>query len=423
MSRAMIVFEDGGWSRFLPLVYTRGVFELRSGQGLLWQRCARLWKQGGGASPRIGFWCRPNLSAVVAEQVPGPVNEPLTGASLLVNGRGYWKRLPEPDDASRSWVGTAGDPDRIACVMADPELAARLAPEVFLDPGLLDATLQGIPRKDVTALVELFDWPWEIVHANARAIESDWELPQGRDQRASGSEDFPGVYRLNPESIHIGASSRVQPCVVIDAEHGPVWIGERVTIRPHVSIEGPVVIGDDCLIQPGAVIREGTTLGPRCKVGGEVEASILQGFTNKQHDGFLGHSYVGSWVNIGADCLNSDLKNTYGTIRVPINGQEVDTGQLFVGLLMGDHSKTGINVAFPTGAVVGFCSSVVCSQAPKFVPSFTWHETEGSSPFAIEKGLAIARRMMSRRGQELTAAGEALFRQTQALAGELETTA
>ena len=107
------------------------------------------------------------------------------------------------------------------------------------------------------------------------------------------------------------------PCVVLDAEEGPIYIGRNVKISPHTSIQGPCYIGDNTLIQANAVIRENTSIGPVCKVGGEIEASIIHSYSNKQHDGFLGHSYLGQWINIAADAINSDLKNTYGSVRVP----------------------------------------------------------------------------------------------------------
>ncbi|MDQ3333319.1 MAG: hypothetical protein M3552_22185, partial [Planctomycetota bacterium] len=228
------------------------------------------------------------------------------------------------------------------------------------------------------------------------------------------------VYLLNRAGIHIGDGSRVKPCVVIDAESGPVWIGNNVRIQPHSYIEGPAYVGDGSLLQTGAVIRGGASVGPVCKVGGEVEGSVLVGYSNKQHDGFLGHSYIGSFVNIAADCINSDLKNTYGTIRVPINGQEVESGEQFVGLTVGDHSKAGINVGFPTGAVMGFCSSVVGAECPKFVPSFAWIDSGEWVRYDAARGLAIAKRVMARRHLTMSAAEEKAFLavRTQALALE-----
>ena len=199
-------------------------------------------------------------------------------------------------------------------------------------------------------------------------------------------------------------------------------IGENVTIMPQCYVQGPAAISAGCLLQPGAVVHEGTSIGPMSKIGGEIEASIIQGYSNKQHDGFLGHAYIGSWVNIAADCINSDLKNTYGTVRVPINGREVETGEMFVGMFVGDFSKSGINVSFPTGAVIGFCSSVFVARSPKFVPSFAWLDGKQADRFDVERGLAVARKVMARRQHTMTQHEVELFRSVrqQAMAIELE---
>jgi len=229
---------------------------------------------------------------------------------------------------------------------------------------------------------------------------------------------------LNEAAIHVGRDSVLKPGVVLDAEHGPIFIGESVTIAPNASIEGPCYIGDGSLIQPGAVLRDAMSIGQRCKVGGELESSVIHGFSNKQHDGFLGHSYVAEWVNLAADTVNSDLKNTYGTVRVPINGVEVESGQMFVGLTIGDHSKTGIGQMFPTGAVVGFGSNIAtCEFAPKFVPSFTWLTASARKLYELGRCLDVAKRVMGRRQTDMTAAQEALFRQLPGLAEMAENAA
>ena len=163
------------------------------------------------------------------------------------------------------------------------------------------------------------------------------------------------------------------------------------------------------------------SIGRRCKVGGEVESSIIHGFSNKQHDGFLGHSYVAEWVNLAADTVNSDLKSTYGTVRVPINGVEVESDQMFVGLTIGDHSKTGIGQMFPTGAVVGFGANVAtCEFAPKFVPSFTWLTNSARSRYEPDRCLEVAKRVMARRQVTMTGAEEALFRSLPEQAAKIE---
>ena len=155
------------------------------------------------------------------------------------------------------------------------------------------------------------------------------------------------------------------------------------------------------------MVREGTSLGPVCKIGGEIECSIIHGYSNKQHTGFLGHAYVGEWVNLGAGCTNSDLKNTYGSVRVPINGKEVDSGETFVGMLVGDHS---INTSFATGAVMGTCCNVFLSSYPsKFIPSFSWYTDKGLAKYDAQRGIAVARKVMARRKKDMTPALEKLF--------------
>ncbi|MFQ5631881.1 MAG: glucose-1-phosphate thymidylyltransferase, partial [bacterium] len=164
-------------------------------------------------------------------------------------------------------------------------------------------------------------------------------------------------------------------------------------------------------IKIGAKIYGGTTIGAVCKVGGEVEGSILHGYANKQHEGFLGHAYLGEWTNLGADTNNSDLKNNYKSVRVNVNGEIVDSGSTFVGLFMGDHSKSGINTMFNTGTVVGVSCNVFGSGYPKkYIPSFTWGGVDADEKYDLEKALETARAVMSRRNKQMTPAQEALLR-------------
>jgi len=317
------------------------------------------------------------------------------------------------------WVGTVGG--AIACVAVDEELAGNLTPEALLNEVRSEALLAGVPRVDVSDDVTLIGYPWDLVAHNDDLLRADW-ADRAPGRRALG-EVGPGSHLLG-DDIHIGAGTQVKPCVVIDATAGPVWIGENCTIQPHSFIEGPCFLGDRTLIQPGAVVHEGCTVGHVCKIGGELEASIFHPYSNKQHDGFLGHAVVGSFVNVAADVVASDLKNTYGQIRVPINGREVDSGRMFVGPTIGDHSKVGINVSFPTGAVMGFCSSVVGPAAPKFTPSFAWIDATGGEVrvdrYDAARGLAIAKTVMARRKLTMSPAEEAAFLdvRTRALASE-----
>jgi UDP-N-acetylglucosamine diphosphorylase/glucosamine-1-phosphate N-acetyltransferase len=422
MSHRVIVYEDWGWEWLLPLVYFRATFQLWCGSADLLSRAKRLFdaqndeQHAGNSASSFQIWCRPGLAHVVSDQTNLPANQPASDATLFLNGRGAWRALPKIEPQEKSWIGTIGQHGPIACIYADRALASHLSSDALVDKHKSHVLLDGVPRRDLSREVSLFDWPWQIVKANHDQLIADW------DEELAGIAGIAhqGCHLVNSDGIHVGWGAKIKPCVVIDAEDGPVWIGENVTVFPHTYIRGPVYIGDGSLIQPGSVVQEGTTIGPRSKIGGEVESSIIQGFSNKQHDGFLGHSYIGSWVNLAADCINSDLKNTYGNVRVPINGRDVDTNEMFIGMFVGDYSKAGINVSFPTGAVIGFCSNVFAPRSPKFVPSFCWMDGDSVQDFDEQRGLATARKVMARRQCTMTTAEERLFLSVRDLSQQIE---
>ena len=189
-----------------------------------------------------------------------------------------------------------------------------------------------------------------------------------------------GAHLINEEKIHIAPNVKIWPGVVLDAQAGSIVIEENSEIRANAVITGPVHIGKNCVVRTAADIRELTTLGPNTRVGGEISHSIFLGNANKQHHGFLGQSIIGEWANLGAGTTTSNLKNTYGTIRVPINGVDEESGQRFLGSFVGDHAKIGIGTYLSTGSVIGFGSHVITSRPPKFVPSFGWVTDKGVEP-------------------------------------------
>jgi UDP-N-acetylglucosamine diphosphorylase/glucosamine-1-phosphate N-acetyltransferase len=408
----LVVFEDPGFRSLLPLVYWRCCWDLRIGYFSLLERLLDGLKVAS-----VSFYCRELLQEVAAERLGRPVNRlPQADRVTFINGRLLWiasARLKPAPAASGSAV--QWHDGQAVVIQAGRDLAAQLTPEVLLDADASARLLNNVPTHPFVESPRLVRYPWDLVHANAELLEADWNsagAPAGLEGRICE-----GVYLLNRDGIHVGAGTVIKPGVVLDAENGPIFIGQRVTVFPNVSIEGPCYIGDDSLIQPGAVLRDAMSIGRRCKVGGELESSIIHGYSNKQHDGFLGHSYVAEWVNLAADTVNSDLKNTYSSVRVPLNGKEIDTGHIFMGLTIGDHSKTGIGQMFPTGAVVGFGSNVAtCEFAPKFVPSFAWLTNGQQVTHDHERCLETARRVMARRQVTMTAAEEKLFRALPAFA-------
>ena len=206
------------------------------------------------------------------------------------------------------------------------------------------------------------------------------------------------VHIIKKENVFVGKNVTIKPGVVLDATGGPIIIADNAFIYPNAVIEGPVYIGESSKIKSGATIYENVTIGNVCKVGGEVEESIFMDYSNKQHAGFIGHAYVGSWVNLGADTNNSDLKNNYSKIRIKLSNKEIDSGSQFLGLMIGDHSKSSINTMFNTGTVVGFSSNIFGIGFPeKYVPSFTWGGDKSSTVYDLNKAMETAKIVMNRR--------------------------
>lgn len=405
MADPLVIFEDFDYPNLLPLVYMRTVGQLRCGRFELGERASRFLN-----GPLVGAWVRSELVAVAGEQLGVAINQPVSGGTLLVNAA--WLAYGDGKIAPPPAVGVCCD--RVAYIHCDDRLAQSLDAQTCLDETKFKPAIDSV--RQVGATGKMICYPWDLVHANAEMLALD-----NRDIHGIEGTVYDGAHLINPSAIYIGRGSKVKPCGVLDAEDGPIHIGDNVTISSNTVIRGPCAIGDGSLIQPGASIGEGTTLGPVCKVGGEVEESIIHGYSNKQHDGFLGHAYIGEWVNLAADTVNSDLKNTYGSVRVPINGVEIDSGQMFVGLTMGDHCKTGITQAFSTGSVVGFGSMVATSRFPPgFVASFRWMTDSGDEPYDPERCLAVARKVVARRKKEISAAQAALFLQIPTLASQFE---
>ncbi|MCS6808947.1 MAG: putative sugar nucleotidyl transferase [Bacteroidota bacterium] len=279
-----------------------------------------------------------------------------------------------------------------------------------------NALYANAPRFDVPSTLQI-TYLWDALEYNSRAIEHDAALFRMYYHSLYSStrhtEFTSGVYVLDAERIIVDTNVDIAPCVVLDARGGSIVLGKNVQIQPHVSIVGPCFIDDNVLIKAGTRIYEGTTLGTLSKVGGEIKNTIIQGFSNKQHDGCLGYSFLGEWVNLGAGTNVSDLKNNYSTIRVRFSDSkehEISTGRTSLGLLAGDHTKSAINTSFNTGTVTGISANIFERTPEKYVPSFSWGGGLSSSRFDIDKALALARTVMMRRNKTLLPEEESLLR-------------
>ena len=263
---------------------------------------------------------------------------------------------------------------------------------------------------NVSCGANVWKYTWELVLENPDQITADFAA--AGKTGIEGTVEQPNAVRGGDKDVYIAPGALVHPMVVIDAEHGPVYIDEEAEIHPFTRIEGPCYIGRQSILL-GAKCREGNSIGPVCRVGGEVEESIIHGYSNKYHDGFLGHAYVGEWVNLGAGTTNSDLKNDYSSVSVTVEGcSPVDSGSTKVGMLIGDHSKTSIGTLFNTGAYVGAMTLILTTGVPlpKMIPSFGWLlGGVVSKGFGRKKIYEVARTAMPRRGGEWTEAEEAMW--------------
>ncbi len=404
----LCIFEDEGYKNLLPLAYFRPVYDLRCGINTLREKIARAYPD-----LPLTLLCRDYLEEVTKEANPElTVNQLSEDDYLFVNGRVLF------NDALKSRLNTLREGlylqgETVVAAVVPPEKLGALQARV--GQPLRKEDFSGLPIQEIEATI--LNYTWDFVHHNPEQISADFAYyDQGG---VLEGQIYENVSILNKSAVFIGEGAQIKPGVILDAEEGPIYIARGAKILHNATIIGPAFVGEQSAVKIGAKIYEGVSIGQVCKVGGEVEESIIHSYSNKQHDGFLGHAYLGQWVNIGADTNNSDLKNNYGNVKVYVNGKMVDSGSMFVGATIGDHSKTGINTMLNTGTVIGVFSNVYGSGfPPKFIPSFSWGGAEGLVEHRFEKALATARQVMKRRNKTLTPALEKLYRQVYELTRE-----
>ena len=409
----IVLFEDEGCRAFLPLTHTRPVCDLRCGVFTLRERVQRLTNR----APAV--ICRPHLA-----YAHGVGRWPLALLSrsaplTFINARALDTRwLPDLCD---ELPGTVYITDAGHALLGGPVLLG-----MRLTPWLASAVLPYLLEQRTTAalaelrrfgrLVEvetrLLAFPWDLIALNGEQIVRDVPLLIEQDGWFSAVDrppDHPSIVVSNPQHVFIHRDARLEPPLALDARDGPIVI-DAARIEPFSFIQGPAWIGPGSLVA-SARIRGETSIGPVCRIGGEVEASVIQGYSNKHHDGFLGHSYLGEWVNIGAMTTNSDLKNTYGTIRMVIEGfGQIDSGILKLGCFLADYVKLGIGVHLNGGAVIGTGSNIFGVHfAPKTIPPFTWGG-EVFREYRIQSMIDVARKVMARRKVSLSAEQEEVLR-------------
>jgi len=442
---AICIFEDDRFPNFFPLTLNRPVYDLLLGTQTTLQRiCAEL------SPDRLSILCRPYLAEVQKETVRASaadegsgdvvlsVNEVGDSPVLFVNGRilAYGdelermiENLEEDTMLARNGLPVAvrlsGEKARSFAGLVLEGLSDEQVAKVFnrlssASAGKGDGKarkgldFEGWAARNDVSIEEtgakLLSYHWQLVQENAPCLVDDFGKMPLRGA-APESELFRGVDIINEDDIVIGPDVEVRSGTVLDASEGPIIISSGVMIEPNAIIKGPCFIGSKAIIRGGAKVGNGTSIGANCRIGGEVGESVICPYTNKQHEGFLGHSYIGSWVNLGAGSCNSDLKNNYGKIRAWSAGQMRETGRQFLGFVCGDHAKIAINTRINTGTVIGFNANVFMDGfPPKFIPSFTWSIAPDHEEYDLDEALETARVMMDRRETSLSEAGAEQFR-------------
>lgn len=368
-------------SHLLPLTYTRPVAELRCGIITIAEKYTKRGHE-------IGYGTEAYLN----------VKYPSIGAEVLVSGSVC------PTDAFLEAV--AGLSSGQALIQGDELLA-------FKGEKWEDEPSEIIP---FSGALNLITRPWDIWSKNASELNLDFDLLT--KDRFSAPIDATNTVIGDKVFLEEGAKATAS---ILNATSGPIYLAKNAEIMEGCIVRGGLALGESSALKMGAKIYGATTLGPHCKVGGEVNNSVIIGYSNKGHDGFLGNSALGEWCNLGADTNNSNLKNNYDEVKAwsYVDGRFAKTGQQFCGLIMGDHSKSGINTMFNTGTVVGVSANVYGAGFPRnFIASFTWGGPQGTMEYRIDKALDTADRMMKRRGLEVDEVEKAILEQVYALSAE-----
>jgi UDP-N-acetylglucosamine diphosphorylase/glucosamine-1-phosphate N-acetyltransferase len=387
----ILIYEDSKWTNLTPLSYIKPVFELRCGFNSLLEKIVSVLPEG-----EIILWVRDYLKGLASKKFNYKVNDEefLKDDVLIVNGRWLIDREFSFNlNEEKLYLSKGGI---VYGVIKKENLKKYWNGNI---DEFLKNILENLNSEEIDFV--LINYPWDLIHYNSKIIKFEFEKSNKKGILGKFSEKAE-IYG-SEKDVYVAKSAEIYPFVVLDTSDGPIYIDEGVKVFPFSVIIGPSYIGEKTQIMPGAKIREGNSIGPICRVGGEVEESIFHSYSNKYHDGFIGHSYVGEFVNLGALTTNSDLKNDYSNVSVYLNGKLTETGELKVGSFIGDHTKTSIGTLFNTGTMVGIMCNITANNIlPKYFPSFVWFVNgKFMKGYGIDYSLQTARISMERRNRVL----------------------
>ncbi len=378
-------FEDSLFSHFHPLTLTRPADDLRVGVLTI----AEKWETALSAD-KTARVLREELKQVFGQGSLEPAKPCIWINSRYLPTPGAVQQIRRLDTGSCLKAGST-------VIAANVEGAQSVEWLASNQPDF--NSLFVLETEDFTSI----EYLWDLFQMNGLQIKRDLEW---LDLDTFYGEGISGHAVLENETeIYVEEGAVVEAGCILDARKGPVYIGEDATVMAGSILRGPVAICKGATVKAGAKIYEDTTIGPVCKVGGEVNNCIFHSYSNKAHDGFTGNSVFGQWCNLGADTNTSNLKNNYSTVRITdwVNQEETETNQQFFGTVMGDHSKTAINTQLNTGTVCGVSCNIFSGDfPPKFIPSFSWVGSNVIQTYHLDKALETMEAMMARRNIELT---------------------
>tara|TARA_Y100000590_G_scaffold469966_1_gene661008 strand:- start:1446 stop:2663 length:1218 start_codon:yes stop_codon:yes gene_type:complete len=392
-------FENCRTTNFYPISVTRPIMDIRIGVDTFLDRFIKL------VSPddKISIIVRKELADLVREKYTGlEVNPQNINEGIWLAGHIFWNEhlLQELNSVSESsWL--------IKEEVVGYNLSERSGKSWMESGGPVQSDFPGhlnqnkIPGQKASFL-------WEILERIPETLSEEI----GDTKSVSNEKGhLESIHIIGKENIYISDSAIIEPSVTINAEKGPIKIMDNTHIQSLTYLEGPLIIGQGTTVKPHTYISS-SVIGPVCKVGGEIAKSIFQGYSNKVHDGHLGNSFLGEWVNLGAGTTNSNLKNNYSEVYINLDRKKVNTGSSFIGSFIGDHVKTGIGTQLNTGSVYGPCSSIVSSGlAPQNVEPFSWIVNGNQTLYQFEKFIDTAKKVMQRRNRKLSRYEISFFKQ------------
>lgn len=379
-----LLFDDTKTQNFLPLTFTRPMSDLRIGI----DKISEKWEAFLGGN--IGILTVDYLQNRF-EKIPKNISDTL----ILINARAIPnQKIVEEIKKLTENVALVDEQKNIIAVSLQKEYVFAKKSKLFIPEEILE---QSKNTKQISVEVLVLENVTDIFAHNSVVLKQDFQRITANRETCSIQDKHTIVY--GEENIFVEEGVKIR-AAILNAEDGPIYIGKNVQIQEGAIIHGTHALCESSVVNVGAKLRGDSTIGPFSKVGGEVSNSVIQGYSNKGHDGFLGNSVLGYWCNLGADTNTSNLKNNYANVKI-WNYQAkrfLDTGKQFTGLIMGDHSKSGINTMFNTGTVVGVSANIFGSGFPRnYIPSFSWGGYAGFKTYLTKKAFEVAELVMMRR--------------------------